>query len=113
MIRRQTIRSFYAWILALVLVFSITPKKFLHDLVADHKDDITTVAANDGQDHIDHHGFNCNCDNLVATSPFTENNDIIQFRTPATGIEYASAFSSAVKNPAHNFFSLRGPPALG
>lgn len=96
----------------LVMAFSITPKKFLHDLVADHQDDIT-IAINDGHDHIDHHGFNCNCDNLVATSPFTEHTNNIQFYTPAFFGGYTAACSPDIKNITHPFFALRGPPALG
>lgn len=98
--------------MVLILAFSITPKKFLHDLVADHQDDIT-IAVNDGHDHIDHHGFNCNCDNLVATSPFTEHNVSIQIYTPVYFSDYSPLYASGIKSITHSFSALRGPPALG
>ncbi|MBX2922648.1 MAG: hypothetical protein KF746_10690 [Chitinophagaceae bacterium] len=98
--------------MVLILAFSITPKKFLHDLVADHTDNIT-IAVNDGHDHIDHRGFNCNCDNLVATSPFTEQHEGIQFHTPVRLNDYFPVYVSGIKSIIHSFFALRGPPALG
>ncbi|MGN6435262.1 MAG: hypothetical protein ACTHMM_01965 [Agriterribacter sp.] len=111
MFKQQTIRLFSSLVIMLVLAFSITPKKFLHDLVADHTDDIT-VAVNDGHDHIDHHGFNCNCDNLVATSPFTAHTDRIQFSSPTFFGAHISIRAWHTQSITHSFFALRAPPAI-
>lgn len=111
MFKKTTIRLFSAVVIMLVFSLSITPKKFLHDLVADHQDDVS-IAINDGHDHIDHHGFNCNCDNLVATSPFAEHTETLAFNTPVYFKEYSSTTPSGIKSITHSFSALRGPPSL-
>lgn len=93
----------------LVLLFSITPKKFLHDLIADHTDTVS-LAVNDGHDHIDHHGFNCDCDNLVATSPFVSHALLPELiALHSYSISFASYISASKAVDITPSF-LRGPP---
>lgn len=96
----------------LIFTFSITPKRYLHDLFAGHKDTVSKVA-DDGKVYVSQSGFNCDCNTLVATSPFTEHADVIE----VTGLaEYPSLFialTTAVYTSSYSFTELRGPPSLG
>ncbi|MEO5591862.1 MAG: hypothetical protein ABIR15_23205 [Chitinophagaceae bacterium] len=93
----------------LVFTFSIAPKRFLHDAIANHTDKITVVFPGDNP-QLSNTGFICKCDNLVAESPFTDEAPHFDF-VPAQlfSVQQASAlyyvYSSAVF-----FFELRGPP---
>ncbi len=108
--QKSIIRQLLAGFLLLVFAFSITPKKFLHDAIANHKDKIAVAASADTQ--LSHAGFICKCDNLVAESPFTD--DIVPFNfTPAL------VFSVQKDTRLYHlytsdyfFFELRGPPAI-
>jgi hypothetical protein len=71
----KTYHSFFQRIIAFfvlaVFAFSITPKIALHDFVANHKD--TPIKSNaQKQAQLHNAGFNCNADNLVVESPFTD-----------------------------------------
>jgi hypothetical protein len=52
-----------------LFVFSITPKKYLHDLIADHVDAGFTRGTD--APAIKKAEFNCHYDHLVTESPFT------------------------------------------
>lgn len=108
--RNKIIQSFSAVFVIVMLLFSITPKRFLHDLIADHKDTVT-IATNDGKDHIDHHGFRCDCDNLVATSPFISQDIMAEPLTPTIENSFFTTYTSGSKAAIYYNFSLRGPPA--
>jgi hypothetical protein len=94
-----------------IFAFSVTPKIVLHDMVAHHKD--TPFKSNFGvNSQFDKAGFNCNCDNLVVESPFTNDFNPVQISIhrffPSHVNEYRTSFHSI-----HHFFSsLRGPPVL-
>lgn len=109
MFRNKIILSLSAVFVIVMLLFSITPKRFLHDLIADHKDTVTT-AVNDGKDHIDHHGFRCNCDNLVATSPFISQDIMEEPVMPTNENSVLTTYTSGSKAAIFYHFSLRGPP---
>jgi hypothetical protein len=108
--QKLNIRQLLAGLLLLVFTFSIAPKKFLHDAIANHKDKTALVSAT-GEAQLSTTGFICKCDNLVAESPFT--NDIAYFdfapvqifsvQKDATLYHYYSS--------TYFFFGLRGPPA--
>jgi len=107
--QKPILRQLLAGVLLLVFTFSVTPKKFLHDAIANHKDKVTVVSPG-GNPQVSHTGFICKCDNLVAESPFT--NDVLYFDfapVPVFSVQQTSAlyhfYSSAVF-----FFKLRGPP---
>ena len=108
--QKSIIRQLLAGVLLLVFTFSIAPKKFLHDAIANHTDKITVVSPGDNP-QLSNTGFICKCDNLVAESPFT--NEILYFDfvpVPVFSVQQTLPlyhfYSSAVF-----FFELRGPPA--
>lgn len=94
-----------------IFIFSITPKKILHDLVADHKD-TPTLFNHSTTTQLNSNTFNCNCDNLVVELPFVYQNDIIQIINP---ILYYSFSNNRIYTLCYqtNFdLELRGPPSF-
>jgi len=80
MLHRPLIRQFLAGVLLIIFAFSITPKKALHDWLANHTDKTSTPLLGHGA-VISTAGFNCDCDNLVAESPFTGSSGQFDFST--------------------------------
>jgi hypothetical protein len=69
--KNKFIQHFLAAFMLAVFAFSITPKIILHHFVANHKD--TPFASNfEKTAQLTKAGFNCNCDNQVVESPFTD-----------------------------------------
>ncbi|MEP7279866.1 MAG: hypothetical protein ABI813_14545 [Bacteroidota bacterium] len=109
--QKCTIQQLLAGVLLLVLALSITPKKFLHDAIANHKDK-AAVLVRGNETQLSHSGFICKCDNLVAESPFTN---------AAVHFEFAAirCFSFQKQILLYHFYSVtfffferRGPPAI-
>ncbi len=92
-------------------MLSITPRKYLHDLIFDHTDSYSSTHSDDATT-ISQAGFNCHCEDLVVSTPFV--NVSLEMHVPA-GLHY-KAFSPALYS---SFFSnthitkdLRGPPRV-
>lgn len=108
-LRNSIIHKLLAGLMLFLFVFSIAPKKILHDLVADHKDTPTQLHHSTAK-QLHPIAFNCNCDNLVVDLPFVYQNDIIQLITP---LSYYSFSDNRIYNRCYqnNFdLELRGPP---
>ena len=104
------INKVLAFVMLLIFIFSITPKKYFHDLVADHTDYYAFVQGDETV--VSKAGFNCHCENPVVSTPFIESS-IEQARD--SEIQYQE-FSY---NLYHFYFlsfntteDLRGPPSL-
>lgn len=99
-----------AFVMLLLCTFSITPKKYLHDWIADHRD---FYSFNSGdQATFSQAGFHCPCEDLVVSVPFIEAS--FDENLPAVFI-YAetSSFLSPflyLKTPVTK--DSRGPPSL-
>ena len=108
--QKSIIRQLLAGVLLLVFTFSIAPKKFLHDAIANHTDKITVVSPG-GNPQLSNTGFICKCDNLVAESPFTDEAPHFDF-VPLWffSIQQSSALYHFYSSPVF-FFELRGPPS--
>jgi hypothetical protein len=108
--KKSTIRrQFIAAVLLMIFSFSITPKKFLHDAIATHKDKII-IAATDNTLQISHTAFACKADNLVAESPFTEQDNSFDFSALSIFSEEQSIAPYHFYSADYFFFELRGPP---
>jgi hypothetical protein len=105
----KTIRKILSSFLICLFAFGITPKVILHDLVADHVD-FSFSAQKDSGPNIHISGFNCQIENFVAESPFTDNCQELAV-IPAT---YYTVLKSQLYNRIFSqpiFYSeLRGPP---
>lgn len=104
-------RRSLAGFLLVLFAFSITPRKTLHDWIVSHTDGVTIGKSDIAQ--LSKAGFNCTAQNLVAESPFTSGQSVIDlsFHQDYATLPYAYLF--AVDAPAVFFYSLRGPPAIG
>lgn len=110
MAKKSTIRKqFIAAVLLIIFLFSITPKKLLHDAIATHKDK-TIIAATDNSLQISHTAFTCKADNLVAESPFTEQDNSFEFSALSIFSEEQSIAPYHFYSSDYFFFELRGPP---
>lgn len=113
---RMTKKIFIEKILALFLLvlfaFSITPKKLLHDVFADHIDSKCKLDhSHDLNGQITTSGYNCQTDNLVIESPFENVSFTVTLFVPCF---YTQQNDSSIRNlfsSDHFIFGLRGPPA--
>jgi|SRR4051812_26031457 len=93
----------------LIFSFSITPKKFLHDAIANHKD--KAVIVSDGHTpQFSHTGFVCKCDNQVAESPFTDTVACFTFSSFRVFSSYQPTELNYFFSTTLLFFQRRGPP---
>jgi len=107
--QKNTIKQLLAAGLLLIFSFSITPRKFLHDALANHKDKAVMLSA-DGTAQFSHTGFVCKCDNQVAESPFTDAIACFEFAAVRSFSEYKHAQPCRFYSSGFFFFQRRGPP---
>lgn len=95
----------------MLFAFSVTPKKFLHDLVAKHKDSPGRFS-HDTQTRLQRASYNCHIEDLVVESPFMEGSaPVVQDAPPVfrpSHVELAVRWHST----RILFASLRGPPRV-
>jgi len=110
---RKTIRSFFASCLLVLFVFSITPKIYFHDVIANHKDVVSFC------DHpqkskacLHQKGYDCQVNDLVVTTPYlilpVVNAVFVHSDYPDFNTGY---FSSSSQNCLIHKES-RGPPSI-
>ncbi len=106
---KEWLRSFSAGLLLLLFTFSITPRKDLHDFLANHRD--TPVKAGfPGTTRLNAAGFHCNCETLVVESPFIDEIHSYELRGPGSwSCSPAVAINSMYSTPVLSA-CLRGPP---
>lgn len=110
--KNQTIRAILGSFLLLIFLTGITPKRYWHDLLADHTDVLASVNQSD-QLQINQAGFNCDCNTLVATSPFTETVETRLENPLPVHQQYHLVSVSQLYHSDLTYYSLRGPPAIG
>lgn len=106
-----TIRPFLAALVLCVFSLALTPKRLLHNLVADHKDTSCKILAKE-KIHLSNAGVNCPCDNIVALSPFEEVDIMPVLTAPIFFIKHEKEYVNPHFHSIHYFFELRGPPAV-
>ena len=107
--RNTTIRKLNAAILLLLFLFGSTPKLYLHNLIATHKDDI--VAGNSSkQTTVAKLPVYCHCDNIVIESPFLPDDAKIEIQQAVAYTPFASCYIDNYNLPHQSYFELRGPP---
>ena len=94
-----------------LFAFSGTPKKFLHDLVANHRDTRSKFASN-AHAGVQQSIYSCHIEDLVVESPFMEGASTPALFVP---VVYTGGLAEMTAR-LHAFFpvlySLRGPPAV-
>jgi hypothetical protein len=94
----------------MIFIFSITPKKYLHDLVADHTDFYGYSSHN--EQTINTPGLDCEDDDLVVTVPFMEEASAFTLEnTSRNSIVYFS-FYQYISSKISAANDVRGPPAV-
>lgn len=97
----------------LIFSLSITPKLFLHNIFANHKDTLYYLTGNDPKNfQLNKVGINCQCINLVAEAPFINYDDPIQIIAPDFFSEKKPGFCLSFYDARHFFSAFRGPPSL-
>jgi hypothetical protein len=110
-LRRNIILKTIAGILVVcTFILSITPKQVLHSIAADHKDQ-SSKKINDRL-QFNEVGFNCDCNSIVATSPFTEVSAKIGVPKLIHFSFYTESSSTSLSSSDHFDHTLRGPPAF-
>lgn len=94
----------------LLFAFSVTPKKLLHDIIAHHKDNIQKTGEVNFE-QLNQTRFNCDTDNLVVESVFTEHDCSIELPVPTAVSILQNIASYHYYSFSLFFFELRGPPA--
>ncbi len=109
LVQKPILRQLLAGVLLMVFSFSIAPKKYLHDAIANHTDTIKLVSPDHGA-QLNHVGFVCKCDNLVAESPFTDEVSYFSLAPAnADSLQQSTALYHFYSTHVF-FFELRGPP---
>ncbi|MBS1598998.1 MAG: hypothetical protein JST75_12310 [Bacteroidetes bacterium] len=105
------IRRISAGFLLLLFVLCVTPKKTLHDLIANHQD--SPFASNTSAQQLSSNsGFRCNCDDLVVESPFVSDFIPIEVAPAAAHTIHTVLYAENFKFFHHFYFELRGPPSI-
>ncbi len=109
--KNQILKKIVAAALLMVFAFSITPTIVFHNWLVNHTDTFKKDA-NTKSDQLGKQTFNCNCNHIVAESPFTEPEKAI-IAHPAQQFSLCKA-ELQVQFTASPYFlySLRGPPAV-
>ena len=94
-----------------IFSLSITPRVFLHELLADHQDMV--LKGKQQGDYIGKDGFTCDINDLVATSPFTQVQETVQISSPTVYHHPVAWFRETSFQFAPPYIDSRGPPSLG
>lgn len=95
-----------------MFVAGITPKRYWHDMLADHKDSFSQLHTSKDQ-HVNKPVFNCDWNMQVATSPFTQEDEIMLLTPLPLYSRHYQVTESAVFAVPIFYHCLRGPPAIG
>jgi len=109
--RKETIKRGIAFLLLLVFMVSMTPKSYLHDSIATHKDFTYCRHQHKVSACLHQQGFNCHFDNLVVTAPYIAYSPLFSFHLAVPYISFIA--DNATAYYCHFFFHTdsRGPPA--
>jgi len=95
-----------------LFAFSGTPKRFLHDLVAHHKDTKSKFSPG-AHTSVERSFYNCHTEDLVVESPFVEAAPPAILPAPSVVNETFTQLIARLYVVSLISTSLRGPPALG
>jgi hypothetical protein len=103
------IRRFLAAFFLLLFSFCVTPKRFLHDLLANHRDAQTIKSI--PQQQVASSGFHCHIDDLVVVEPFLPGvQPTLVFDIKSEPARYTKpVISLGISEPSPS--GNRGPPA--
>jgi hypothetical protein len=107
----QIIQKVLTLVMLAIFTLSITPKKYVHDLITEHTDFYSFHPAHEV--NVSQAGLSCHCEDLVVSAPFIPTS----FETVlATELHYKEFITTPYYfffYNAHTAKDLRGPPCLG
>lgn len=106
------IKKSIAAILLVIFAFSATPKKFLHNAFANHKDSASAKSSDASHNKISTSTINCQCDDLVVEAPFISDGTVIEVFAPDYFIIKLSDLNDSFVSSLHFSIGLRGPPIV-
>jgi hypothetical protein len=109
--KQLTIKKLLAGWLLLVFTLGVTPKLFLHKLAANHKDGIGRLSQQKDRVTIQKAFFSCDCNDIVAESPFLDDHSAVFVPAPPVYRQEATLLIPLLHATGLFFFELRGPPA--
>jgi hypothetical protein len=109
-LRHHIVKKLAGVFVLCTFLLSITPKQVIHNLVADHKD-VSSHKTNDRL-QFNEATYHCDCNNIVATSPFLEaaQNPDTQIPQPVFAYTFSKPFSLFTAEQIN--LTLRGPPTV-
>jgi hypothetical protein len=108
--KNPVIQKRIAFLMVLLFLFSITPKKYWHDLLATHTDTYAAAAA--GEASLSPKGFNCHADDLVVNTPFLEMAPAVETILPPAYTARFLCWTTPIFPTPSKAKDSRGPPAV-
>ena len=93
-----------------LFIFSITPKKYLHDLLADHADYYGAAVKESAT--VSKAGINCHCDSQVVPAPFLAVSFSPAFELIERDSAYVASYHTLFFFNLHITKDSRGPPYI-
>src|ERR1700754_505865 len=109
--RHPIIKHLLASFLLVLFAFSVTPRKFLHDLVANHKD-VPGKFAHDPHTRVQKSTYNCHTEDLVVESPYINGPAPVVPPAPVTACNRYAVSEIRLYTLFPVFLALRGPPSI-
>jgi hypothetical protein len=106
-----TIKRILAVVMLLLFTLSITPKVFIHALVAHHQDAHLSIDR-DGVDQLNKAGFHCNIEHSVVELPCLYFPLSFALQIPSFFGDHRAVEGHSFHSSGHFIFGLRGPPAV-
>lgn len=111
MLKKVYIQKTAAALMLLVFAISITPTIVFHNWFADHTDTVRKITHNKTE-QIGKQTFNCDCNNIVAESPFTETSIVCILPAPLSYNLFKAERQLLFFSSPSVLHSLRGPPVV-
>ena len=110
---RKTIRSFFAGFLLILFAFSITPKIYFHDVIANHKDATPPcIHPQKVKACIHEQSYNCETENLVVSTPYLIFSVANALSIPYNYQEFSIGYFSCSTQDCFIHKESRGPPIV-
>jgi hypothetical protein len=111
LLNNLTIQRALSGFLLVLFAVSITPKLFLHDLLASHKDNHIRSTCFNAQ--VAKAEFDCDCDNSVTESPYEYTGSTIpEFIIPVVFLTHQYTIIPFLHSETGYVKGLRGPPVF-
>ena len=110
---KKTIQKFIAFLLIIIFSISITPKPFLHKLLAKHTDRHHTCNNADKSAACIHNSFyHCQLDNLVVNTEYFSSHNFPDISLEPFYLQHAATLFSSYSSSVDNVNESRGPPSV-